>query len=717
MRFSRRSILHRAIPVVALGISPALLAAEIEYPATAKMDHTDTYHGVKVADPYRWLEDADSPETAAWVKAENKVTNAYFAEIPYREALRDRLRRLYDYPKYGIPVRRGEYYFYEMNSGLQNQGVRYMQKGLDGEAVELLDPNKLSPDGTTRLDSFVVSKDGRYVALALAEGGSDWKTVKVLDVAARKMLPDVLKWVKVSELAWAGDGFFYSRYPQPEGESILSAKNENHQVFFHRVGTSQGEDRLIHEDPAHPQRFHIVTTTEDERYAILNVSDRGLGKDGNALYYKDLSNPNSKFVPIVSEITNDSYELLEHAGGDFLVRTNAKAPNWKVATFSIATGKWRDVLPEKPESLRGAGVAGGKIFASYLKDVATRVYRYNLAGKLETGISLPGLGNAEGFGGSHDDTSVFYTYSSFDYPPAVFRYEIATNRSVVFRAPEIPGFDSARYETRQVFVTSKDGTKVPMFLVHKRGLKLDGNNPTLIYGYGGFNISINPSFNSMRLALLEQGFVYASVNMRGGSEYGEKWHQGGMKLNKQNVFDDFIAAAEWLVAHKYTSPARLACQGGSNGGLLVGAVINQRPGLFRAAVPQVGVMDMLRFHKFTIGWNWIADYGSSDNPGEFKALYAYSPLHNIREGVTYPAVLVTTADHDDRVVPAHSFKYIATLQAKASKTHPALIRIDTMSGHGASNTEKSIALTADIYTFLFHELGVTPSFPETRPAE
>ncbi|MCZ2156902.1 MAG: prolyl oligopeptidase family serine peptidase [Bryobacterales bacterium] len=712
--------MHRAIPAAALTLSPAWLPAQIQYPATAKVEHTDIYHGVKVADPYRWLEDADSPETAAWVKAENAVTNAYFSAIPYREELRNRLRQLYDYPKYGIPVRRGEYYFYEVNSGLQNQGVRYMQKGLDGEAVELLDPNKLSPDGTTRLDSFVVSKNGRYVALALAEGGSDWKTVKVLDVATRTMLPDELKWVKVSELAWAGDGFFYSRYPRPEGENILSAKNENHQVFFHRVGTQQSQDQLIFEDPAHPQRFHIVTTTEDERYAVLSVSDRGLGKDGNALYYKDLSSgagTESKFLPIVGEITNDSYELLDDDGGEFLVRTNAKAPNWKVAAFSIATGKWRDVLPEKPESLRGAAVAGGKIFASYLKDVATRVYRYSLAGKLETEISLPGLGNAEGFGGNHDDTSIFYTYSSFDYAPTVFRYEIAANRSLVFRAPKIPGFDPARYETRQVFATSKDGTRVPMFLVHRRGLKLDGKNPTLIYGYGGFNIAINPSFNSMRLALLEQGFIYASVNMRGGSEYGEKWHQGGMKLNKQNVFDDFIAAAEWLIAHKYTSPAHLACQGGSNGGLLVGAVINQRPDLFRAAVPQVGVMDMLRFHKFTIGWNWIADYGSSDNPEEFKALYAYSPLHNIRANVTYPAVLVTTADHDDRVVPAHSFKYIATLQAKAAKTHPALIRIDTMSGHGASNTEKSIALTADIYTFLFHELGVTPSFPKSPSAE
>lgn len=717
MHFQWRLILYSAVSAVAFSISPAWLAAQITYPVTAKVEHTDNYHGVKVADPYRWLEDDHSAQTAAWVQAENKVTQAYFAQIPYRDAVRNRLRQLYDYPKYGAPIRRGEYFFFQKNDGLQNQSVWYVQKGINGEPAELLDPNKLSPDGTTRLDSFILSKNGKYAVLALSDGGSDWKNVKVLEVASRRMLPDELKWVKVSEFAWAGNGFFYSRYPQPEGGSILSAKNENHQVFFHTVETPQAKDRLIFEDTANPQRFHTVTTTEDERYAVLNVSDRGKGKDGNALYYKDLSKPASQFLPIVSEISNDIYEVVEHVGGEFLIRTNANAPNGKVVAFQIAGGDRKDVVPQQPEPLRDVSVAAGKIFASYLKDVATRVYRYSVAGKLETEIKLPGLGNAEGFSGNADDKFIFYTYTSFDYPPTIFRYDVASDKSVVFRAPHIPGFNSAQYETKQVFATSKDGTKVPMFLVHKRGLKLDGKNPTLIYGYGGFNISTNPTFNSMRLALLEQGFVYASVNMRGGSEYGEKWHQGGMKLKKQNVFDDFIAAAEWLVANKYTSPERLACQGGSNGGLLVGAVINQRPDLFRAAVPQVGVMDMLRFHKFTIGWNWIADYGSSDNPEEFKALYAYSPLHNIRAGVKYPAVLVTTADHDDRVVPAHSFKYIATLQEKAAKGHPALIRIETKSGHGASNTEKSIAMTADIYTFLFHELGVTPSFPESPAAK
>ncbi|MDZ7637300.1 MAG: prolyl oligopeptidase family serine peptidase [Bryobacterales bacterium] len=709
--------MYLAISALALVPEGGVAWAATEYPATAKVDHVDTYHGVNVPDPYRWLEDDNSAETAAWVEAQNKVSNAYFAQIPFREALRNRLRQLYDYPKYGSPVRRGELFFFQKNDGLQNQSVWYVQTGLTGEPVELIDPNKLSPDGTTRLDSFVPSKDGKYVVLALSDGGSDWKTVKVMEVATRQTLADELKWVKVSGFAWAGDGFFYSRYPQPEGGNILSAKNENHQVFFHQVGTGQSQDELIFEDPANPQRFHSISTTEDERYAILSVSDRGKGKDGNALYYKDLSNAGSGFKPIVSEIGNDSYGVVEHVDGRFLVRTNAKAPNGKLTAFAIANGAWKDVLPEKPEPLRGVGVAAGKIFASYLKDVATRVYRYSLSGNLETEIALPGLGNAAGFSGNADDTFVFYTYASFDYPPTIFRYDVGSGKSSVFRAPDIPGFNSARYETKQVFFTSKDGTKVPMFLVHRRGLKLDGNNPALVYGYGGFNISTNPSFNSMRLALLEQGFVYASVNMRGGSEYGEKWHEGGMKLNKQNVFDDFIAAAEWLVSNKYSSPAKLACQGGSNGGLLVGAVINQRPGLFRAAVPQVGVMDMLRFHKFTIGWNWIADYGSSDNPQEFKAIYAYSPLHNIRAGAKYPAVLVTTADHDDRVVPAHSFKYAATLQEKVSKERPALIRIETKSGHGASNTEKAIALTADVYAFLMHELGVKPSFPKAGAAQ
>jgi prolyl oligopeptidase len=690
------------------GCSP--MKETISYPETRKTDQVDTYHGVQVADPYRWLEDDNAPETAAWVEAQNQVTNAYLGKIAFREPLRQRLRALYDYPKFGQPARRGELYFSARNSGLQNQNVWFVQKGLDGEATELLDPNSMSPDGTTRLDTFAPSIDGKYVAYALSDGGSDWKVIRVMEVATRKVLADEVRWVKVSGLAWAGEGFFYSRYPAPEGGNLLSAKNENHQVYFHRVGTAQSADELVYQDPANLQRFHTLQTTEDERYAILNVSERGKGLDGNALYYKDLTRPDATFQPIVAEITNDQYDVLDSVSDGFLVITNAQAPNGRVVHFSAATKTWKDVVGQQPEAIRSAATGGGKLFITYLKDVASKVVRFSYEGAREADVILPGIGNVEDFGGLRDDTELFYKYQSFDYPPTIFRYNLATGESKVWQAPQIPGFDPSKYETKQVFVTSKDGTKVPLFLVHKKGLTLDGKNPALLYGYGGFNIVTNPTFNPLRLAMLEQGFVYASCNMRGGGEYGETWHEAGTKLKKQNVFDDFIAAAEWMIANKYTSSDKLAVQGGSNGGLLVGAVINQRPELFRVAIPMVGVMDMLRFHKFTIGWNWIPDYGSSDDPAEFKALYAYSPIHNVREGGVYPATLITTADHDDRVVPAHSFKYAATMQAKAAKDHPVLIRIDTKSGHGASNTEKAIAMNADVMAFLMSELGVNPKW-------
>lgn len=682
---------------------------KFDYPVTKKVDHVDDYNGTKVADPYRWLEDDHSAETAKWVEAENKVTFAYLDKIPYRKQLKDRLEKLYNYPKYGAPFRNGEYYYYSKNSGLQNQNVIYRQKGLDGQSEVFLDPNTFSADGTVAMRAFALSKDGKYAALGKSSGGSDWQEYVVMDAATKKMLPDSLKWVKVSGLAWQGDGFYYSRYPEPEKGKELSSKNENQRVYFHRVGTSQADDKLIYENPATPQRFHQVYTTEDERFAVLSISDRGSGKDGNAVFVMDSKTPDHKFVPLIPEITNDSFDVLDNVGDKFLVETNHKAANGRIVLIdpkNPAESNWKEILPEKPEPLQNAGTAGGKLFATYLKDVVSEAYVYSLDGKLENEIKLPGIGTAGGFGGRNDDKVVFYSFTSLNYPPTIFRYDVATRATSVFRTPEIPGFNATDYETKQAFYNSKDGTKVPMFLVYKKGLKLDGTNPTLLYGYGGFNVIQSPTFNSLRLALLEQGFVYASANMRGGGEYGEKWHEAGMKLKKQNVFDDFIAAAEWLIANKYTSPAKLAVQGGSNGGLLVGAVINQRPELFRAAIPQVGVMDMLRFHKFTIGWNWIADYGSSDNPEEFNALYAYSPLHNIKAGVKYPAVLITTADHDDRVVPAHSFKYAATMQEKVSRENPVLIRIDTKSGHGASNTAKALETTADIYAFLMYNLGV-----------
>ena len=685
----------------------------LRYPDTRTVDHVDTYHGTKVADPYRWLEDDTSPETAAWVEAQNTVTFAYLEEIPYRAKLLARLKSLYDYAKYSTPSRRGEHYFFSKNAGLQNQSVLYIQKGLDGKPEVLLDPNAWSADGTVRLGAFAPSKDGTLAVYGISTSGSDWQEYRVLDLATRTPLADSVQWVKVSGVAWCGRGFYYSRYPEPKKGTERSSINENHQVYYHRIGTPQSQDELVFEDPENPQRFHTLGTTEDERFAVLDVSDRGTGKQGNAVFVKDLSQAGSTFVPLIPAIGDDTYNVLENVRGELLVFTDNGAPNGRVVRIDPARpapANWKVIVAEKPEPIDTVQVAGGKVIATYMKDVASRAYVHNLEGAFENEIELPGLGSAGGFGGNMDDTSLFYTFTSFTYPTSIFRYEVAARKSALFRAPEIPGLDTTQYETKQVFYTSKDGARVPMFLVHKKGLVLDGNNPTLMYGYGGFNIATTPSFNSLRIALLEQGFVYASVNMRGGSEYGEAWHDAGTKTKKQNVFDDFIAAAEWLIANKYTSPARLAAQGGSNGGLLVGAVINQRPDLFRAAVPQVGVMDMLRFHKFTIGWNWIADYGSSDNPEEFKALHAYSPLHNIKAGVKYSATLITTADHDDRVVPAHSFKYAATLQKAASPDNPVLIRIETRSGHGASNVTKQIESTADIYAFLMRALDVRPTW-------
>ncbi len=680
-------------------------AQQLEYPATRKQEHVDEYHGVKVSDPYRWLEDDRSEETAAWVKAQNEVTFGYLRAIPFREKIFQDLEKAYNYPKYSAPKKKGDYFYFYKNDGLQNQAVLYRQKGLNGTPEVVIDPNKLSPDGTTRLTVFSLSKDGAYAVFGFSKGGSDWQEYQVMNMKDLSMLGDKVEWVKVSGASWQGDGFYYSRYPKPDG-SALAAKNENHQVYFHRVGTKQEQDKLVFEDPANPQRFHTVGTTEDEQYAVLSVSDRGKGKDGNGVWV--LKKGESRFIPIREEITDASFRVIENVGADFLIETNDGAPNGKVVLFKTADKTWESVLPERKEPLEYAQLAGGKLFASYLKDVTSRLYVYNPKGVLESEIQMPGLGSAVGFGGDEEDTFVFYTFTSFNYPSTIFRYDIASGKSSVFRAPEV-AFKPSDYETKQVFYPSKDGTRIPAFVTYKKGLKLDGSNPTILYGYGGFNISLPPAFSPTRIPFFDQGGIFVQANLRGGSEYGEKWHEQGMKLKKQNVFDDFIAAAEYLIREKYTSPERLAIQGGSNGGLLVGAVMNQRPELFKVALPAVGVMDMLRFHKFTIGWNWIADYGSSDNAEEFKVLYGYSPLHNIKEGGHYPATMITTADHDDRVVPAHSFKYGAELQAKAGSTsaNPLLIRIDTNSGHGASNTKKALETQADIYAFLFHNMGLT----------
>ena len=689
-----------------------LLKAQLTYPVTTKGDLIEAYHGTRVADPYRWLEDDKSAETKRWVTEQNNVTFGYLDKISYRADWLKRLEEINNYPKYSSPTKKNEYYYYSKNDGLQNQSILYRQEGLNGNPEIVLDPNKFSATGTTSLATFSLSKDGRYAVVGKSAGGSDWRTYFVMDMKTLQYLPDSLAWVKVSGAQWKGDGFYYSRYPTPEKGKELSTKNENHQVYYHKVGTSQDQDVLVYEDPANPQRFHTVFTSEDERYVFLNISDRGKGKDGNALWYFDSKSNDKKFKPIIKEAGDYDYSFIDEINGKFLMSTNDGAKNQKIVLVDPLNPdmkNWKTIIPEKPENISGINSAGGKLFITYLKDVTSRVYVYDFNGKMEREVQLPTIGTAGGFGGEKTDKSVFYTFTSITFPPTIYQYDIATGESKVFRKPEVD-FNPEDYKTEQVFYPSKDGTKIPMFVVYKKNLERNGKNPTILYGYGGFNISSNPSFSPSRITWLEQGGIYCIANLRGGSEYGEKWHEAGMLDKKQNVFDDFIAAGEYLINEKYTSSDYLAVQGGSNGGLLVGAVINQRPDLFRVAIPQVGVMDMLRFHKFTIGWNWIPEYGTSDKPEDFKNLLTYSPIHNIKPGLNYPSTLVTTADHDDRVVPAHSFKYIATLQEHYKGTNPVLIRIDVNSGHGASNLKKGLETTADIYSFTFYNMNLTPKF-------
>jgi prolyl oligopeptidase len=717
IKFAFLTLAALALVAMTLSMPPRLARAQdgagrLAYPETKKGEVVDDYFGTKVADPYRWLEDDNAPDVAAWVAAENKMTFGYLDKISYRPQLKARLTTLLNYPKFGFPTRRGENFIFSKNDGLQNQSVQYIQKGLDGTPEVLLDPNKFSADGTSQLGGFQLSQSGKYVAYGISEGGSDWRDFYVLDVATKKPLTDHLEWVKFSGASWIGDqGFFYNRYPQPESGKKMAGKNDYQKIYYHKVGTPQSEDKLIYEDNDHPQRRQSVGVTEDQRFEILGVSDSSAGKRGDSLFFRERAQEDKPFTPIVAEIGDDSYRVIDDVNGKFLIETNHGAPNGKVVLYDPQAKTWKDIAPERPEPLEISSTVGGKLFVTYLKDVTTRAYVFSLDGKPENEIQLPGPGSAGGFGGRNDDKFLFYSFTSFNYPPTIFKYDIATKKSSVFRTVDIPGFKAADYEVKQVFYKSKDGTRVPMFITYKKGLKLDGNNPTVLYGYGGFNITTNPGFSALRIALLEQGVVYASANMRGGGEYGEKWHEAGTKLKKQNVFDDFIAAAEYLIAQKYTSPARLAIHGGSNGGLLVGACSNQRPELYRAVVEQAGVMDMLRFHKFTIGAAWISDYGSSEqNEAQFKALYAISPIHNVKPGTKYPATLITTADHDDRVVPAHNFKYAAALQAGQGGDNPILIRIDTKSGHGASSTTKTLEQQTDIYAFLFTNLGVTPKW-------
>ncbi|SKC99502.1 prolyl oligopeptidase [Chitinophaga ginsengisegetis] len=678
----------------------------ITYPETKKVDTIDNYHGTQIADPYRWLEDDHSPETKAWVDAQNKVTENYLSNIPFRAEIRKRLEELWNYPKNGAPTKHGNYYYFFKNDGLQNQSILYRSATLGGAPEVFLDPNKLSAAGTTALGSMSFSKDGKHFAYLLSKAGSDWQEGFVMDVETRQLLSDKLEWVKFSGLSWKGNGFYYSRYDKPDEQNKLSQKNEFQKVYYHRLGDPQEKDELIYVDKEHPLRNAGVDVTEDERFLILSTSE---GTSGRELWFRDLQNPAQKeFTLLVKGFANEP-DVIDNDGDKLLVRTNHNAPNYKIVLIDPANpaeANWKVIVPEKKEALQGVGLAGGKLFLSYLKDASTRVYQYDYKGKLEHEVKLPGLGTASGFGSKKEDKEFFYTYTSFITPPAVYKYEVATGASTLYNKAEVK-FNPAEYETKQVFFKSADGERVPVFLSYKKGIQLNGNNPVLLYGYGGFNIAMTPSFSVSNLYFMEQGGIYAVVSLRGGSEYGEAWHKAGMMEKKQNVFNDFIGAAEYLIKAKYTNPGKIAIRGGSNGGLLVGACMTQRPELFKVALPAVGVMDMLRFQKFTIGWAWAVEYGSSDNAEQFKYLLKYSPLHNLKPGTAYPATLITTADHDDRVVPAHSFKFAATLQADNAGPNPTLIRIETQAGHGAGKpTSKMIDEAADIWAFTMYNLGM-----------
>jgi prolyl oligopeptidase len=681
---------------------------KIDYPETKKTDVTDDYHGTKIADPYRWLENDTSAETGAWVVAENEVTSAYLSKIPFREQIKNRLTELWNYPKYGVTFKEGNRYFYFKNDGMQNQSILYMQESLDAEPTVLLDPNKLSEDGTVSLGEYDFSKDGKYMAYAIARGGSDWNEILVMEVEGTKQLDDHLYWIKFSDIEWKNDGFFYSRYDEPKG-SGLSEKNEFHKVYYHKVGTPQSADQLVYENKNFPLRNYYAGVTEDEKFLILSETE---STTGNSLHFKELDKPNSKFVTVVDNFDNDYY-VIDDVDGKFLVKTNFNAPKYQIVEIDPANPareNWKTILPEKEEVLESISLVGGKIVAEYMKDATSKAYIYDVTGNLISELNLPGIGTMSGFNGKKEDNIAFYGFTSFTFPSTIFKFDIAKNESSVYRQPEVD-FDPSLFQTKQVFYTSKDGTKVPMFIVHKKGIAMNGKNPTLLYGYGGFNVSLTPSFATTRLILLEQGGIFAMPNLRGGGEYGEAWHLAGTKERKQNVFDDFYAAAQYLFDNKYTSPDFLAINGGSNGGLLVGAAMVQHPEMFKVALPAVGVLDMLRYHEFTIGWAWASDYGRSDNPEDFKYLIAYSPLHNIKNGTCYPATMVTTADHDDRVVPAHSFKFIATLQENQGCNNPVLIRIETKAGHGAGKpTAKIIEEYADMYAFIFYNMGITPKY-------
>ena len=694
------------IVLSALALTATTMTAQKKiYPNAPKDGTVDTYFGVKIPDPFRPLEANRSKETAEWVAAENKITNEYLAKIPFRSKLLKRLKEVADYEKVGAPFKKNGKWYVFKNNGLQNQSVLYQMDELGGALHEFLDPNKLSTDGTVALQGISFSKDGRYMAYVISRSGSDWQEIYVKDVATGELLSDHIEWAKFGGAQWCGNGFYYSAYDAPEKGKEYSSKNEVHKVYYHKIGTPQGQDVLFYQNPAHPLRFYSVSLNKEETMMFLHESGAGSGMN---LYVRDLRVPDAQFIQMTSNM-DLQYSPIETVGDNIYLLTNDGAPRGRVMVADIhkpGFKDWKELIGESKGVLEDVQFADDKLVLTYSQDASTHLYVYSLEGKELNEIKLPTVGRA-GFSGERGQKECFYSFASFTVPGTIYQYDMAQNKSTVYTEPKVK-FDLGKYTTEQVFFISKDGTHVPMFLTYRKGLKHNGKNPALIYGYGGFNISLSPNFSSMRIPFLENGGIYVQVNLRGGSEYGEEWHVAGTKMQKQNVFDDFISAAEWLVTNSFTSKDHIAIMGGSNGGLLVGACMTQRPDLFKVCIPQVGVMDMLRYHKFTIGWNWAPDYGTSEDSKEmFEYLYSYSPLHNLKKGVSYPATLVTTADHDDRVVPAHSFKFAATLQECQGGTAPVLIRIDSKAGHGGGKPlAKQLEEQADIYSFIMWNLGM-----------
>ena len=679
--------------------------AQLRYPLSKKVNQIDDYFGTKVADPYRWLEDDNSEETKNWVGQQNEVTNGYLQTISFRNAVKQKLEAMWNYAKYSSPFKEGAYYYYYKNDGLQNQSILFRQIGLKGAPEVFINPNELSKDGTIAPGIPIFTKTAKYCAYLQAQNGSDWQEACIMEVATKKIVNDKLQWIKFSSISWKGeDGFYYSRYPKTDEKLMLSKQNEYHALYYHKIGTAQAEDKIMFEDKTHPLRIITGALTEDNRFLIVTMSE---GTSGVEIWVKDIQK-NTDFIPLIKGFENEA-SVIDNEEERLLVKTNIDAPNYKIVSIDPtkpAKNNWVDIIPTRTKLLENVSTAGGKLILTYLQDACSKVYQCNRKGTLEHEINLPGIGTATGFEGKENDNEIFYSYTSFNTPNTIYQYNIASGTSEVFRKPELK-INAEDYITLQSFFTSKDGVNVPMFITYKKGLQLNGNNPTLIYGYGGFNIPLTPAFCISNAFFLEQGGVYVQVSLRGGNEYGEVWHKAGMLGNKQNVFNDMYGAVQFLIEKKYTNPSKLAIRGGSNGGLLVGACITQHPELFKVALPQVGVLDMLRYHLFTIGWAWAVEYGKSDNKEAFDYLYKYSPLHNVKKGVVYPATLVITADHDDRVVPAHSFKFAAALQAMNGGTNPTLIRVETKAGHGAGKpTSKVIDEAADIWSFVLFNLGM-----------